>query len=259
MNKKLHLVKEKLPKRRRKKNDDDDNLFLKGMYDSKAILGINSVNPYSDYLQTEGYEVDDTANKKIQVDFPEIKGVEWLFDSKVKDYKSLLENRRDKMTQTFRYMLRQNETPYSSFPPSSKKSSSSSSSDGRPSTTQQVLSDLATVARIGGKAVYYTGRAVGQGISTAYDTYNWLNEDESEEEIQQPISEQTFNRTQRIMRRGASRSRSPEVERGRARERSRSRDDEDVIEGASSSNQAIRLIRRNASRSRSNTPDKKTK
>ena len=211
MNKKLNLVKEKLPKRRRKKNDDDDNLFLKGMY--------------SDYLQTEGYEVDDTANKKIQVDFPEIKGVEWLFDSKVKDYKSLLENRRDKMTQTFRYMLRQNETPYSSFTPSSKKSSSSSSSsDGRPSTTQQVLSDLATVARIGGKAVYYTGRAVGQGISTAYDTYNWLNEDGSEEEIQQPISEQTFNRTQRIMRRGASRSRSPEVERGRARDRSRSRD-----------------------------------
>ena len=205
MNRKLNLVKEKLPKRRRRKSDDDDNLFLKGMY--------------NDYLQTEGYEVDDTANKKIQVDFPEIQGVEWLFDSKVKDYKSLLENRRDKMTQTFRYMLRQNETPYSSFPSSKKSSSSSSSSDGRPSTTQQVLSDLATVARIGGKAVYYTGRAVGQGISTAYDTYNWLNEDESEEEVEAPISEQTFNRTQRIMRRGASRSRSPEVERGRARER----------------------------------------
>ena len=209
MNKKLHLVKEKLPKRRRKKNDDDDNLFLKGMY--------------SPFLETKGYDVEETINnnreKGTQVDFPEIKGVEWLYDSKVKDYKSLLENRRDKMTQTFRYMLRQNETPYSSFPSSKKSSSSSSSSDGRPSTTQQVLSDLATVARIGGKAVYYTGRAVGQGISTAYDTYNWLNEDGSEEEIQQPISEQTFNRTQRIMRRGASRSRSPEVERGRARER----------------------------------------
>ena len=171
MNKKLNLVKEKLPKRRRKKNDDDDNLFLKGMY--------------SDYLETKGYDVEETMinnrEKGTQVNFPEIKGIEWLYDSKVKDYKSLLENRRDKMTQTFRYMLRQNETPYSSFTPSSKKSSSSSSSsDGRPSTTQQVLSDLATVARIGGKAVYYTGRAVGQGISTAYDTYNWLNEDESE-------------------------------------------------------------------------------
>ena len=244
MNKKLNLVKEKLPKRRRKKNDDDeDNLFLKGMY--------------SDYLETEGYEVDDTANKKIQVDFPEIQGVEWLFDSKVKDYKSLLDNRRDKMTQTFRYMLRQNETPYSSFP-SSKKSSSSSSSDDRPSTTQQVLSDLATVARVGGKAVYYTGRAVGQGISTAVDTYNWLNEDDEDEEIEAPINEETFNRTRRIMRRGASRSRSNSREE-RARERSRSRDDEDVIEGASGSNQAIRLIRRNASRSRSNTPDKKNK
>ena len=76
MNKKLNLVKEKLPKRRKKKNDDDeDNLFLKGMY--------------NDYLKTDGYDVEtvgiDTSNKETQTyeyyDDPEIEyqRFPWMF------------------------------------------------------------------------------------------------------------------------------------------------------------------------------------
>ena len=95
MKKRLNLVKDKLPKNRRRKTDDDDELFMLGMYNS--------------YLKSDGYDVDATANKKIQADFPEIEGIEWLYESQVKDYENLLKRRRDKMTQTFRYMLRQND------------------------------------------------------------------------------------------------------------------------------------------------------
>ena len=72
----------------------------------------------------------------------------------------------------------------------------------------------------------------------AVDAYNWLNEgdEEDDEEPEPPIDERVFEQTQRLMRRGASRSRSPE-------------------ERASGSNDAIRLLRRGASRSRSSTPD----
>ena len=113
MYKHLNLYKDKLPKRKRFKVDDD----------------INVEGTYNPSLDTKGYDVEEapirTANKAIQVDFPMIEGVEWLYDSKVKDYKNLLKERRDKMTQTFRCMLRQNETPYSSLPSSSSSSSSS--------------------------------------------------------------------------------------------------------------------------------------
>ena len=127
MNRKLNLVKEKLPKlRRRKTNDDDDNLFLKGMY--------------SDYLQTEGYDVEtvgiNTANKETQTneyyDDPEIdyQRFPWMFnkiEAEAKDFQTLLDNRRDKAVQTFRYMLRQNyySPPSSSEPPKKPLSSSS--------------------------------------------------------------------------------------------------------------------------------------
>ena len=124
-----------------------------------------------------------------------------------------------------------------------------------------IVDDLATVARVGGKAVYYAGKALGKTIKTGYDIYNWLNEGEQDasaeasrgirdddEEVQPPIDEGVFNRTQRIQRRGASRSRSNTPENLRREE-----------EQASGSNDAIRLLRRGASRSRSNTPPKKNK
>ena len=131
MNKKLNLVKEKLPKRRRKKNDDDDNLFLKGMY--------------SDYLETKGYDVEtiglNKENKETQTyeyyDDPEVEyqRFPWMIrriEAEAKDYQTLLDDRRDKAVQTFRYMLRQNfySPPSSSNPP--KKPSSTSSRETPP-------------------------------------------------------------------------------------------------------------------------------
>ena len=74
MRKHLNLTKEKLPKKIKRKTDDDE-LFL--------------IGTYNNYLNTQGYDVDATANKKIQADFPEIEGIEWLYDSQVKDYKNL--------------------------------------------------------------------------------------------------------------------------------------------------------------------------
>ena len=86
MKKSLNLMKDKLPKKMRRKTDDDDELFMLGMYNK--------------YLNTDGYDVDDarqslasirdTANEKIQAYFPEIEGIEWLYDSQVKDYENLL-------------------------------------------------------------------------------------------------------------------------------------------------------------------------
>ena len=131
MKKSLNLVKDKVPKKMRRKTDDDDELFMLGMYNK--------------YLHTDGYDVDATANKKTQADFPEIEGIEWLYDSQVKDYEKLLKNRRNKMTQTFRYMLRQNETPYSSALPSEKDEDEDDDDDDKPS---QLLSDVATVEKL---------------------------------------------------------------------------------------------------------------
>ena len=141
------------------------------------------------------------------------------------------------MTQTFRYMLRQNETPYSSVPPFEKdENDNNDDDDDKPS---QLLSDMATIAKIGGKALYYTGKGIHQGLKTGIEIYDWLNE-EDDEEPEPPINEEVFTQTQGLLRRGASRSRSPSIE-----------------EQPSGSNQAMRLLRRGASRSRSSTPPKK--
>ena len=117
MNKNLNLFKDKLPKRKRLKTDDD--VFVEGMY-----------HPF---LDTRGYEVEavqenniNTSEKGVTADFPELENLGWMFDSEVKDYQSLLKDRRDKMTQTFRYMLEQNNSSsVTSF-------SGSSPSDQRP-------------------------------------------------------------------------------------------------------------------------------
>ena len=113
--------------------------------------------------------------------------------------------------------------------------------DVRYRTKMSIADDLATMARVGGNIIYYTGQGIGQGINMAVDAYNWLNEgDEDDEEPEPPIDEEVFEQTQGLMRRGASRSRSPD-------------------EQASGSNDAIRLLRRGASRSRSISPTKKPK
>ena len=95
MNRRLNLYKDKLPKRKRRLSDDDD-VYIRGMY-----------NPF---LDTRGYDVEEitTAEKGVLADFPDFEGLGWIFDSEIKDFESLLKNRRNKMTQTFRYMLKQN-------------------------------------------------------------------------------------------------------------------------------------------------------
>ena len=116
--------------------------------------------------------------------------------------------------------------------------------DVRYRTRMSISDGLATMARVGGNVIYYTGQGIGQGISAATDAYNWINEDNEEEEIQPPMNEEVYEQTQGLMRRGASRSRSPEPE---------------PEERASGSNDAIRLLRRRASRSRSISPPGKKK
>ena len=117
-------------------------------------------------------------------------------------------------------------------------SSGDSLDDVRYRTRMSIADDLASMARVGGNIIYYTGQGIGQGINMAVDAYNWWNEDEDDEDVEPPIDEEVFEQTQGLMRRGASRSRSPE-------------------EQASGSNQAMRLMRRGASRSRSISPTKK--
>ena len=120
-------------------------------------------------------------------------------------------------------------------------SSGESLDDVRYRTRMSIADDLATMARVGGSIVYYTGQGIGQGINMAIDAYNWMNDDnEEDEEPEPPIDEDVFENTRRMIRRGASRSRSPSPE-----------------EQASGSNDAIRLLRRGASRSRSETPPKR--
>ena len=126
--------------------------------------------------------------------------------------------------------------------------------DVRYRTKMSISDDLATMARVGGNVIYYTGRygsslawhtqqGIGQGISAVIDAYNWINEDNDEDEQPEaPIDEEVYEQTQGRMRRGASRSRSQTPE-GRA----------------SASNDAIRLLRRGASRSHSISPPKKTR
>ena len=133
-------------------------------------------------------------------------------------------------------------------------STGESMDDVRYRTRMSIADDLATMTRVGGNIIYYTGQGIGQGINMAVDAYNWLNEGDEDasaeglasirddEEPEPPIDEEVFEQTQGLMRRGASRSRSPSPE-----------------ERASGSNDAIRLLRRGASRSRSSSPTKKTK
>ena len=108
-------------------------------------------------------------------------------------------------------------------------------------TRMSIADDLATMARVGGNILYYTGQGIGQGINMAIDAYNWWNEEDENKEPEPPIDEEIFEQTQGLMRRGASRSRSPAPQE----------------EQPSRSSDAIRLLRRGASRSRSETPPKK--
>ena len=145
MYKRLNLYKNKLPKRKRRVSDDD--VYIKGMY-----------NPF---LDTTGYEVEDiresgitTADKGVLADYPDFEGIGWIFDSEIKDYESLLKDRRNKMTQTFRYMLKQNSISSPSEPsepsePSSMPSGlpnnvsrSSSSQSSQPQQRSQIMDDL---------------------------------------------------------------------------------------------------------------------
>ena len=122
-------------------------------------------------------------------------------------------------------------------------SSGESLDDVRHRTRMSIADDLATMARVRGNIIYYTGQGTGQGINMAVDAYNWWNEEDDEnEEPEPPIDEEIFTQTQGSMRRGASRSRSnsPHNE-----------------EQPSGSSDAIRLLRRGASRSRSETPLKR--
>ena len=143
-------------------------------------------------------------------------------------------------------------------------SSGESLDDVRYRTRMSIADDLATMARVGGNIIYYTGQGIGQGINMAIDAYNWMNEEDEDEEPEQPIDasadasrgirdEEVFEQTQQLIRRGASRSRSRSASRASG-EASPSPQEE---EQASGSNDAIRLLRRGASRSRSETPPKK--
>ena len=142
MNRRLNLYKDKLPKRKRRASDDD--VYIKGMF-----------NPF---LDTTGYDVEviqeegkTTAEKGVLADYPDFEGIGWIFDSEVKDYEALLKDRRNKMTQTFRYMLKQNSISSSSepSPPSSMPSGlpnnisrSTSKSSDTPQQKSQMMEDL---------------------------------------------------------------------------------------------------------------------
>ena len=142
MNRRLNLFKDKLPKRKRRASDDD--VYVRGMF-----------NPF---LDTTGYDVEvikeegkTTAEKGVLADYPDFEGIGWIFDSEVKDYESLLKDRRNKMTQTFRYMLKQNSISSSSepSPPSSMPSGlpnnisrSTSKSSDTPQQKSQMMEDL---------------------------------------------------------------------------------------------------------------------
>ena len=142
MNRRLNLFKDKLPIRKRRASDDD--VYIRGMF-----------NPF---LDTTGYDVEviqeegkTTAEKGVLADYPDFEGIGWIFDSEVKGYEALLKERRDKMTQAFRYMLKQNSISSSSEPsnPSSMPSGlpnnisrSTSKSSDTPQQKSQMMEDL---------------------------------------------------------------------------------------------------------------------
>ena len=90
-------------------------------------------------------------------------------------------------------------------------STGESMDDVRYRTRMSIADDLA-MARLGGNVIYYTGQGIGQGIGMAIDAYNWINDNEEEDEdIQPPVDEEQAsgsNDAIRLLRRGASRSRS---------------------------------------------------
>ena len=102
-----------------------------------------------------------------------------------------------------------------------------------------ISDDIATMARVEGNVIHYTGQGTGQGVSAGTDAYKWINEGEDEDEPEAPVDEEVYEETQKLMRRGASRSRSPGLE---------------PEERASGSSDATRFLRRGASRSHSSTP-----
>ena len=73
-----------------------------------------------------------------------------------------------------------------------------------------IADDLATMARVGGNIIYYTGQGLGQGIGMAVDAYNWWNEDgddtvassgqsrDDNEDVEPPIDEEMFETNARI-------------------------------------------------------------
>ena len=56
-------------------------------------------------------------------------------------------------------------------------STGESMDDVRYRTRMSIADDLATMARVGGNIIYYTGQGIGQGIGMAIDAYNWINEE----------------------------------------------------------------------------------
>ena len=92
-------------------------------------------------------------------------------------------------------------------------STGESMDDVRYRTRMSIADYLATMARVGGNMIYYTGQEIGQGIGMAIDAYNWIddNEEDDNEDTQPPINEEQAsgsNDAIRLLRRGASRSRS---------------------------------------------------
>ena len=164
MNKNFNLFKDTLPKRKKHKTDDD--LFVEGMY-----------HPF---LDTRGYEVEavqenikTTSEKGVTADFPELENLGWMFDSEVKDYQSLLRDRRDKMTQTFRYTLEQpNSGSVTSF-------SGSSPSDQRPQNLTRSNTDETDISH------KQSGLMEDLRRLKSFSSYNRDNSEEVEEEVEE--------------------------------------------------------------------------
>ena len=181
MNRRLNLYKDKLPKRKRRASDDD--VYIRGMYNAFGLIG---QSPYNPFLDTTGYDVEviqeegkTTAEKVVLADFPDFEGIGWIFDSEVKDYETLLREKRNKMTQTCRYMLKQNSITSSSepSPPSSMPSGlpnnisrSTSKSSDTPQQKSQMMDDLRRL-----KEFFGFGREVSK------ESKESIEEEESEE------------------------------------------------------------------------------
>ena len=177
MYKRLNLYKDKLPRRKRRGSDDD--VYIKGMY-----------NPF---LDTTGYEVEDlresgitTAEKGVLADYPDFEGIGWIFDSEIKDYESLLKDRRSKMTQTCRHMLKQNSisSPSEPLEPSSMPS-------GLPNNTSRSTSKSSHTSEPGPSQMMEDLRRVANFFGFGGDA----NEDEDDEENEEAQASNQNNPT----------------------------------------------------------------